>query len=413
MDIASGRQRRKPRARNHRRRDPCGEPGASKRQQAGDPILHELAMLAEHNDPRRFVGIVRALGRPMNPRPDPPETAPALPSSRLSVIVVTHQSQECVEACLQSIEAQRPAASEVIVVDSGSHDATGALVARFKAVRWMPLGENVGFAVAANRGVASAKGDLVAILNADVTLRPGWVAAMSRAAEQRPSAASFGSVQLLAHDGTIDGLGDCLHCSGVAWRRGHGGSSSPREDLETFSACAAAAVYRREAFLRCGGFAESFFCYFEDVDLGFRLRLGGYSCVSVAAAICDHLHGHASGGPRSDFATYHGHRNMVWAYLRCMPDPLLWPLLPAFIAAQGACLVATALRGQGRVAARAKIDAVRGLGRVLRERRAIQRFRRASAASIANSLTWALAPDRGNSRGRIAVRRAAPLERGR
>jgi hypothetical protein len=96
-----------------------------------------------------------------------------------------------------------------------------------------------------------------------------------------------------------------------------------------------------------------------------------------------------------------------------MPEPLLWPLLPAFIAAQAACLVSTALRGQGRVALRAKIDAIRGLSQVLRERRAIQRFRRASAASIANSLSWALVPDRDDSRGRSAARRAAPFQRGR
>jgi GT2 family glycosyltransferase len=370
-------------------------------------------MLAEHDESRRFDRIARSTGRPMNPRPDRPETAPALAPSRLSVIVVTHQSEGCIEACLQSIQAQRPTPSEVIVVDSGSHDATAVLVARHETVRWMPLGENVGFAVAANRGVASTTGDLVAILNADVALRPGWIAAMSRAAERRPSAASFGSVQLLAPEGTIDGLGDCLHFSGLVWRRGRGGRVRPREDLEAFSACGAAAVFRRAELVECGGFEESFCCYFEDVDLGFRLRLAGHDCVNVAEAICDHLHGHASGGPRSDFATYHGHRNMVWAYLRCMPDPLLWPLLPAFIAAQAACLVATAVRGQGRVAARAKIDALRALGRVLGERRAIQRSRRASAASIANSLSWALLPRRGKSRGRSAVRRAAPLERGR
>jgi GT2 family glycosyltransferase len=351
--------------------------------------------------------------QPMSPHPADPDFDPVETAPRLSVVVVTHQSEECIGACLRSIQVQRPRPSEVIVVDSGSRDGTGNRVAGFAGVRWLPLDANVGFAVAANRGVAAVSGDLVAILNADVTLHTGWVAAMMQSASRYESCGSFGSVQLRTSDRRLDGAGDCLHCSGLAWRRGHGGSNSPRDDLETFSACAAAAVYRREAFLRCGGFAESFFCYFEDVDLGFRLRLNGYSCISVAQAICDHRHGDSSGGARSDFATYHGHRNMVWAYLRCMPEPLLWPLLPVFIAAQLACVAAAASRGQGRLAVRAKFDALRRLDRVLLERRQIQLSRLASAASIANALTWTLVPRRRDSRGRNAARLAATVQRSR
>ena len=329
----------------------------------------------------------------------------AADSSRLSVVVVTHQSAACIERCLRSIESQRPAATEVLVVDSGSTDATADVVSRFAKARWIPAARNIGFAAAANLGVSAASGDLIAVLNADVTLRPGWNTAMLAAAGRHPAAASFASVQFLAVTGeTLDGAGDALHCSGLAWRRGHGEQAVPRHDLDVFSACGAAAVYRRQPFVEVGGFEPTFFCYFEDVDLGFRLRLAGHACVCVADAVCDHEHGQSSGGSRSAFATYHGHRNMVWAFVRCMPAPLAWPLLPAFAAAQLACVAAGALRGQGRLVLRAKIDALRQLSRAMDQRRLVQRLRLAPAAAIANALSWTPLPRRGRSRGRDARR---------
>ncbi len=324
---------------------------------------------------------------------------------RLSLVVVTHQSADCIGRCLASILDQQPPPVEVLVVDAGSTDPTAEIVSHFGAVRWIPAGANIGFAAAANRGVAMASGGLVAVLNADVSLRPGWVAAMLEAANRHPRAASFASVQFLGGSpGLLDGAGDALHCSGLAWRHGYGARSAPARNLEAFSACAAAAVYRRDRFVEAGAFEEDFFCYFEDVDLGFRLRLAGFECVCVADAVCDHEHGHSSGGPRSDFATFHGHRNMVWCFVRCMPWPLNLLLLPAFATAQLACVAAGAARGQGRLVLRAKVEALRAIGRVLSARRAIQERRTASVAAIANALAWALVPRRSRSRGRDARR---------
>ena len=62
-------------------------------------------------------------------------------------------------------------------------------------------------------------------------------------------------------------------------------------------AALAAALYRRDAFLSLGGFDEDFFCYLEDVDLGFRLRLAGQPCRYVPQAIINHQ-GSASTGLR-------------------------------------------------------------------------------------------------------------------
>lgn len=154
---------------------------------------------------------------------------------------------------------------------------------------------------------------------------------------------------------------------------------------EIFSACAAAALYSRLAWQEVGGLDENFFCYGEDVDLGFRLQLAGYKCLYVADAVALHV-GSAVTGEHSDFSTYYGQRNLPWVYVKNMPAILFWLLLPYHAVINIAALFACAMRGQGRVALRAKFDALRGIPRAWRDRSAIQRSRRVSAFRIAGMI---------------------------
>lgn len=74
----------------------------------------------------------------------------------------------------------------------------------------------------------------------------------------------------------LDGAGDAYHVSGLAWRCYYNKLAKDygNQAVEVFSACPAAALYSHEEFLKVGGFDEDYFSYFEDVDLGFRLRSG-------------------------------------------------------------------------------------------------------------------------------------------
>ncbi len=153
-----------------------------------------------------------------------------------------------------------------------------------------------------------------------------------------------------------------------------------------FAPCAAAALYRREAFEQAGGFDETYFCYFEDVDLGFRLRLLGHRSLYVHDAVVRHVSSAVS-GYRSDFAVYHGERNMVWTFVKDMPAPLFWLYLPQHVALNFAALAYYTWRGQGPAIWRAKRDALRGLGSALRQRALVQRKRRASAKAIRRALS--------------------------
>ncbi len=248
------------------------------------------------------------------------------------------------------------------------------------------FGQNLGFAAANNRGVAMCGTEFVVLLNPDAFPEQDWLEKLLGAAKSRPDCAAFGSLQLMDSNPEImDGVGDVYHWSGLMWREAHGRSRSkigPLSMRTIFSPCAAAVLYRREAFLEAGGFDEDFFCYCEDVDLGFRLRLAGWESALIPDAVVRHAVSSSSGGERSDFSTYHGHRNMVWVFSKNMPGFVFWLFLPLHAAMNMASLCLLAFRGQGRVGLQAKWDAIKGIPKMWNKRKQIQTSRKASAWQI-------------------------------
>jgi len=308
----------------------------------------------------------------------------------VALIIVNWNGADLLRRCLQSVREQRRPPDHVIVVDNASTDDSIARAeAHLRSVEVIRLATNTGFAHANNVGAQAARGyDALALMNPDVIADPGWLEALVAAAEADPRAAGFASRMLMASAPRLDGAGDSYHVSGRAWRKGHGmaAAAGPQADADTFGPCAAAALYRRDAFEEVGGFDEQFFCYFEDVDLAFRLRLRGYTCRYVHQAVVQHTVSAVS-GYRSDFALYHGERNAIWTFVKNMPAPLLWMYLPQHVILNSLALVTYPWRGQGTVVWKAKIDALRGLSDVLRQRTAIQQARRVSPWVLRRAFT--------------------------
>ena len=170
----------------------------------------------------------------------------------------------------------------------------------------------------------------IVLLNPDAFPEPDWLECLVAAAERHSEFSFFGCRMLLADTPELlDGTGDVHHVSGMCWRRDYRVPTAlgVAEADEIFGPCAAAALYSRRALDEVGGFDEAYFCYHEDVDLAFRLRLRGHRCRYVPEAVVRHV---SSGiaGVRSDFATYHGERNLVWTYFKDTPAVLFWSYLP-------------------------------------------------------------------------------------
>ena len=309
--------------------------------------------------------------------------------SGVTLIIVNWNGGALLAECLQCVRAQTVLPDEVIVVDNASSDDSLDRLIPWDRMRVLRMGSNLGFAAGNNRAIAACRTEYVALLNPDAFAAQDWLEQLLRAADTWPGAASFGSRQLMREDNRrLDGVGDCYHWSGLVWREGHGFLQTDKHLVARaiFAPCAAAALYRRSALVAAGGFDESYFCYVEDVDLGFRLRLAGHICRYVPDAVVEHVGGASSGGERSDFATFHGHRNLVWTFVKNMPGPLLFLLLPLHLFATCAALALSPLRGRAGVVVRAKWAALVGLGEVLRSRAAVQRERRASIGDIWRAL---------------------------
>jgi GT2 family glycosyltransferase len=248
---------------------------------------------------------------------------------------------------------------------------------------------NLGFAEANNRAASEVESRYLVFLNPDAFPEPDWLAQLVATADRLPQAAAIGSTQVRADAPDLfDGVGDVMHASGLAYRAGYGQKRTTPPPLgECFAACAAAMLVRREAFESAGGFDARYFCYFEDVDLCFRLRLAGWSIVQSPDAIAAHIGGGVANAS-SAFAQFHGARNRLWTFVKCMPAPLFWPLLPVHLLLTSAAATIALLAGRGFAAWRGLAAGVAGLAETWRTRREIQRGRTVSAGEIARMLAW-------------------------
>lgn len=307
--------------------------------------------------------------------------------SKVGVIIVNWNSFDLLKRCMESLDLQTATITRIVIADNHSQarPAIPPVSARFPT-EYLWLDHNTGFAQANNIAITKlADCEWVALVNPDAFPTPHWLEKLLAAAERHPDAGSFaGPTFMDGHPELLDGAGDAYHLTGLPWRTGHG---QPREKMpcverEIFSTCAAAALYRLSALQDVGTFDEDFFCYCEDVDLGFRLRLGGYPALFVPDAEAYHVGSATTGGKHSNTSIYYGHRNMVWVFVKNMPSPLFELLLVPHLLATLIVWLRFTLSGQGKIILRAKKDALKGIPSMWKKRRRIQAARKIPAKEI-------------------------------
>ena len=236
------------------------------------------------------------------------------------------------------------------------------------ASRWCARNVNLGFAAGVNLGaalIASALGGQP---------KPRRLAAKAIGwpsywlwPRATPQAAAVGSLQLfpclIPRSSTVPGI-----VTTPAGPPGAVGTNRAWVFCRRWPRCSRparpASLYNGAAFRQVGGMYERLFCYMEDVDLGFRLRLAGCICLQANRAKVLH-HGDISGGSASGLARRLGFRNRLWVLVRDMPAPLLWVAAPLWLLAQAALLVQAARQGQGPQARQGLVEGMRGAGRGL------------------------------------------------
>ncbi len=309
----------------------------------------------------------------------------------LSVCVIAYNSGPTLRTCLERLAAQTFRDFETLVIDNASPDPGDAEIAgSFPSVTLIRNVENLGFTGAGNQAARLAQGRWLVLLNPDAFAEPDWLAQLVAASTRHPNVKSFTSRQMVEGEpGLLDGLGDVMSITGIPYR---GGYLSPdigqAWEGEVFSPCGAAMMIDRALFQAVGGFDEAFFCYGEDVDLGYRLQLAGEPTLLVPDATIHHVGSASTGGRKSEFAVFHGSRNRFWVLFKNTPGLLLPLVVPLHLVV----LIAIYLRRENRPHAgliwRAVRAAFAGAPMMFRRRAVVQRARRASMLQIARAMTW-------------------------
>jgi GT2 family glycosyltransferase len=303
-----------------------------------------------------------------------------------SIVIPNWNGAHLLTACLDALGTQTYPDFEVLVVDGASVDGSAELVKRnFPEVRFLPLVANFGFTGNVNAGLRAARGEVLALLNNDAEAEPDWLRNLVAELQVGPRTGAVASKMLhFGRRGTIASAGDRLCRNGLASQRGNGDPDDGRYDeaTEVFAASGGAAAYSRAMLDDVGLLDERFVSYLEDVDLGLRAHLRGWTCRYAPLARVYHRVS-ATGGGR--LASFYVARNSIRLLVRGFPSRVLLDLWPAIIAAQlqRAAEAARAWRGE---AARATLRGLRaGLSDIpdaLTSRRPIQRRRTLSDEAL-------------------------------
>lgn len=247
-------------------------------------------------------------------------------SLNVSVVIPNWNGLAWLPDCLRALREQSYAPFQIIVVDNGSEDGSVAyLNEEHPDIHLIRLDRNRGFAAAANTGIRAADTPYIALLNTDTRAHPDWLRALVATMDSCPphvGALASCMVTMECPD-IMDDAGDYLTWHAGAFKRGH---QQPRElfleETEVFSPCAGAALYRRSFLTQLHGFDERFISYLEDMDLGLRGRLQGFTYRYVPAAMVSH-EGHGSGLPSGRYVRYVT-RNRLMLMKKSIPARLLF-----------------------------------------------------------------------------------------
>lgn len=250
----------------------------------------------------------------------------------LAVVIVNFNSGDHLRGCLSSLSAALEGApAEVVVVDNCSTDdsvrrASEAPVEAPLETRWIFSERNAGFAAAANRGVAATSAPFVFLLNPDGVARPGSLARLIRAAQERPRTGAIGP-RVVNSDGSLQAscrvIPDLPTAVGHAFlglivpsnrftRRYHLHDWDHLTEREVDWVSGSAVLLRREAFDEVGGFDERFFMYVEDLDLCDRLRGAGWRVIYYPGAEVMHHIGVAT--RKTPYRMIAHHHWSAWRY---------------------------------------------------------------------------------------------------
>ncbi|MBM6826111.1 glycosyltransferase family 2 protein [Mordavella massiliensis] len=253
----------------------------------------------------------------------------------VTVVIPNYKGEAYLRPCVESLLAGTGLEMDVIIVDNGSRDGCVEEVRRlYPQVECVCMDQNYGFCKAVNIGIRKAETPYVFLLNNDTLVCKGAVEAMLASVKKDRRIFSVEAKMIQYQDRTkIDSAGTFYNAFGWAYARGKDRPADQyRKRGPVFSACAGAAMYRREVFEEIGLFDEEHFAYLEDVDVGYRARIAGYRNVYEPMARIIHVGSAASGSRHNEFKVRLSARNNLYLIYKNMPVLQILLNLPFLLA---------------------------------------------------------------------------------
>ena len=239
----------------------------------------------------------------------------------VSIIILNWNNQDVIENCLQSALSQSYAQCEIILVDNGSTDDSPEIIQKYKdKIQIIKNKKNLGFAQGVNIGIQHSKGEFIALLNSDAVADAAWIEKMVQAIKTSSAGMVASKIFLADQYGVLDNTGLVLSPDGQNRARGRLQKDQGQYDKKKEALCPSgcAGLYRQSMLEEIHYLDEKFFAYGEDLDIGLRGRIQGYTCVYEPSAIVYHKLS-ASTGAVSPFKTFYVERNRTWVLLKCFP----------------------------------------------------------------------------------------------
>jgi N-acetylglucosaminyl-diphospho-decaprenol L-rhamnosyltransferase len=241
--------------------------------------------------------------------------------SQVAAVIGNYNGASLLEDCIVSLRAQEPAPTELVVIDGRSTDGSIA-VAEGLGVP-VVCRPNLGLGHLYNVGVAATTADYVFLANNDIALEPGCLGELASALDADPSVFAADARQLdwsgtrTIHARTTLSRGRMIREFLPGLRLDPNVRSE--EVAQTVCANGAAMMVRRSQYDELGGFDETFFMEWEDLDLCWRAWLRNWSTLYVPGAVVRHRVGAVTTSEVRPRRSASSHHNLVRFALKCLP----------------------------------------------------------------------------------------------
>ncbi len=296
----------------------------------------------------------------------------------VSCIVVTYNSEKYIKSCLTALSKVNYKNLEIILVDNQSTDKTISVAQKFgKNVKLISNPKNDGYAGGHSLGIQHSTAKYVFLLNPDTVVTPDFLLPMVEVAEGNSKIAAVQpAVYLAKKTKSLNLTGKVTHYLGFDWLRDYEATTLPQSG-EIISFSGSGVLLKISAYKSVGGLDANYFMYYEDSDLGWRLRMNGFSIWFCAESIIYHDYKFIPDETYQSLKQklFWAERNRLYTFFKNYELSTLVLLLPIFIFMEFSLLVYFLTKGWLGTKLKSYVSLWQVKNQLLKSRKKVQKQR--------------------------------------